>query len=239
MKRVPLSSHSNRLLAGLTPAAQRRFVAACDTVEFNFAEVLSEPGDRIRHVYFPTGGFVSMSKRLPENHNLEVAMVGSEGMLGTSLLLGVSRSPLHVIVQGAGQTLRMKAESFQSELTRSTALQRRLRRYLYVTVAELAQTAACTHYHLIEARLARWLLMTQDRAHSPDFFVTQLFLAYMLGVRRVGITKAAGDLHSRGLIQYRRGNMTILNRRGLEAASCRCYRADRASYDRIMGTSGQ
>jgi CRP-like cAMP-binding protein len=146
----------------------------------------------------------------------------------------VDISPLHAVVQGPGLALRMDAAKFVNEIEQSPALQRVLKTYLYISMVQLAQTAACTHFHVVEARLSRWLLMTQDRAQSNQFHVTHEFLAYMLGVRRVGVTRAATSLHNQKLINYRRGDITILDRRGLKAASCKCYDMDNEIYERMM-----
>lgn len=229
----PAAAH-NQLLAALPGRDQRRLLAGCEPVQLAFAQILSEPGERIRHVYFPTESFISLTKPLQNPASLEAGLIGDEGMLGITLILGVDISLLHAVVQGEGTALRMNAATFRGELGRSPALERRLKRYLYVTVGQIAQAAACASYHMLEARLARWLLMTQDRAHSNSFHVTHVFLAYMLGVRRVGVTKAATALQNRQLISYSRGNVTVLDRSGLEAASCDCYAADKASYATIM-----
>lgn len=226
---------TNHLLDALPPKDCSQLLSKCEHIELKFAEVLCRPGERISHVYFPTGSFVSLVTPMDGNAGLEVGLIGNEGMLGITLVLGVDVAPFHALVQGAGPALRMTASAFLSELGQSSTLQQKLKQYLYVSMRQLAQTAACTRFHVVEARLARWLLMTQDRAHSNYFHVTHVFLAYILGVRRVGITKAANALQKRKLISYQRGNITIIDRAGLEAASCACYRADKESYARILG----
>ncbi len=226
---------ANRLLATLPQADSRRILARCDQVELQSHDVLYEAGAPLRHVYFPTSAFISLVTPLDACAGLEVALVGNEGMVGSALLLGVAVSPLNHLVQGAGGALRMDTASFKRELLRCNALRLRLNRYAYVKMHQFAQTAACTRFHMVEARLARWLLMTHDRSASDAFYATHEFLAYMLGVRRVGITRAATALQRQSLIGYSRGHITVLDRRGLEAKSCGCYEAANELYERVLG----
>lgn len=228
------SGHENLILAALPATERRQWLANCKPVELAFGDRLCEQGDPTRHVYFPTGGFISLISAVDGRSRLEVGLIGAEGMLGVSLLVGAHNAPLRALVQGAGPALRIDAAKFSRALKRSRVLREVLTRYLYVLMSQLAQMAACTSFHLVEARLARWLLMTRDRAHSNEFYLTQEFLAYMLGVRRVGITHAAGSLQHRKLMRYRRGQMTILDGSGLERASCECYAADVRVYESLM-----
>jgi CRP-like cAMP-binding protein len=225
---------TNRLLAALPSKDRLQILASCEQIELVFGNILCEPGETIRHVYFPTDSFVSLVMLIDGSSGLEVGLIGNEGMLGLPLMLGVDVAPLHALVQGAGPALRIEAPSFVHVFGQSPALQQELKRYLYVSMRQLAQTAACNRFHIVEQRLAHWLLMTRDRAHAEEFHVTHEFLAKMLGVRRVGVTKAAGSLQKKKLISYNRGDIKILDIGGLKAASCGCYQADKETYDRIM-----
>ncbi len=228
---------SNRLLDRLSRSESEDLLSECSRVELTFGQILYEPNARIRHVYFPTNSFISLVIPVDGSANLEVGLVGSEGMLGVPLVLGVDASPLRALVRGAGPAWRMSAAKFLRRLGRSARLRRALNRYLQVRMSQLAQAAACTRYHVVEQRLARWLLMTQDRAHQAQFHVTHEFLSYMLGVRRVGVTKAAHALQARQLIHYHRGEVTIVDRAGMESACCACYQADRDTYEELLAQS--
>jgi len=227
----------NQLLAALPAKERDRFLADCTLENLEFGTVLYEQGDQMRHVYFPIDGFISMLITVDRRFTLEVGMIGSEGMCGYALNLGGNVSSLRALVQGTGAAWRMNTAMFRRHLDTMPGLRQLLGRYVHVILGQLSQSAACLRFHVVEKRLARWLMMTQDRAHTDSFGVTQEFLAYMLGVRRSGVSTAAGILQARKLIHYTRGRMRILNRARLEAAACVCYRADLDAYRHGMVAS--
>jgi CRP-like cAMP-binding protein len=199
-------------------------------VELRLSEIVGDAGSPTASVLFPIDGFVSLLAQVDGRHAIEVGMVGREGMLGIQLALGVATEPLRALVQGPGRALCLSATVFRREFCADPALRSTIDRYVYVLFVQNARAAACLRFHRIEQRLARWLLMCHDRAGADRFRVTHEFLAYMLGVRRVGVTVAAGAFQRRKLIAYDRGEMTIVDRAGLEQATCRCYASDRAAY---------
>jgi CRP-like cAMP-binding protein len=227
----------NLLLASLPGAVRRRLTADRPPINLALSESLSEAGDRIRHVYFPNDGFISLITPARGRGQLEIGLVGCEGMLGVPVLLDVNVSPLRAMVQGAGSAWRVNAATLRQEIEADTGVRTTFNRYLYVFLAQLMQTATCTRFHHIEARLARWLLMTRDRAHSDRFHITHEFLALMLGVRRAGVTSAASALQRRRVIRYHRGDVSVLDVRGLERAACDCYAIDNQIYARMLGRS--
>ena len=225
----------NRLIAGLPRKDRLRIVDRCEPMDLVPDAVLCEPDRPLRHVYFPQNGFISMVATVRAHPPLEMGLIGNEGMLGATLVLDVESAPLRGVVRGPGVALRMSARTFRKELDDCVALKRSVRHYLYVLMAQLTQTAVCTRFHPVEARLARWLLMTHDRADADQFHLTHERLADMIGVRRSGVTIAAGVLSARRLIRYSRGEIQILDRGGLEKASCECYGAVIEDYARLLG----
>ena len=224
----------NRLIAQLPRPSRLRLLANCKSVQVDLGTVLCQPPEPTRHVYFPIDCFVSLIATNDGTSGLRVGMVGREGMVGTQLALGVSATPLMALVQGPGTARRIDAGPFCREFSSSPALRKILNRYISVRMAQLATSAVCTRFHSVEQRLARCLLMSQDRAHSDEFHLTHEFLAFLLGVRRVGITTAASDLQRRGLIRYHRGAITVVNRSGLATTACACYAADNDDYNRLL-----
>jgi CRP-like cAMP-binding protein len=213
----------NLLLASLPKTTYRALLPCLVPSTLAFGDVLYEPEARMRHVYFPSDCLVSLLTVTDRHFALEVGMVGREGMVGVALALGVTTSPVRALVQGSGAAMRMSSRRFASALRRSPALQEGLHGYIHGLMSQISRTAACNRFHVVEARLARWLLMTRDRLGADEFRMTHEFLAAMLGVRRVGVTEAASALQRRKLIEYSRGLIRVLDGAGLEAASCSCY----------------
>lgn len=225
----------NLLLDHLPRADASQLLAGGERVELRVAQVLLEAGGSTPQVWFLETGIVSLMATLETRHPIGVGMIGQEGMLGVQLALGVATSGVQARVLGEGSAWRVGRAPFAQALDRSSALRRLLARYAYVLMAQLECAAACQRFHAIEPRLARWLLMSQDRALSPRFHATHEILALMLGVRRVGVTMAAAALQRRGLIEYHRGDLTVLDRTGLESVACSCYALDGRVYRRVLG----
>jgi CRP-like cAMP-binding protein len=213
----------NRLLDGLPRKDRHQALERCQSVDLVVGAILCETDQPLRHVYFPLSGFISLVTKVGGHKPLELGLIGNEGMLGATVVLGVDTAPQRAVVQGAGIALRMSKPQLDRQLHESPHLVRLLNRYLFGWLAQLSQNTACNRFHEVEARLARWLLMTHDRAHADHFHLTHEFLADMLGVRRSAVTIAAGGLRRRRLIQYVRGEINVLDRAGLEATSCECY----------------
>lgn len=213
----------NAILAALPRAEYRRVLALLQPVTLTFGEVLYEQGERITHVYFPNDSLVSLLTLVDRHLALEVGLVGREGLVGVSYAMGIGATPLRALVQGTGTAMRIKAPAFRRALNASPSLQREVHLYAHALMSQVAKTAACNRFHVVQERLARWLLMTRDRMRSDNFRLTHEFLANMLGVRRVGVTKAADALRKRKLIAYSRGNIEIVDGPGLEDAACSCY----------------
>jgi len=225
---------ANRLLAALPKKEYLRLLPELEQVPLTFGDVLYEPGDAISHVYFPDNGIISLLSRVESRKLLEVGIVGSEGVAGLPAVLGLRPSLNRGLVQSGGTAKRMKAAALRREFKRDGALQRLLHRYLHSLLTQISQSAVCNRFHTVDARLARWLLMTHDRVGSDDFRLTQEFLSNMLGVRREAVSKAAGALQKRGFVNYSRGHITVLSRAGLEAATCQCYRVIRDEADLVF-----
>ena len=229
-----LSQPQNALLARLPRAELKAVLALCDTVELVFGTEIYQPGDSTSQVYFPRSGYLSLISSLPKTPKVEIGMVGREGFIGTQLVLGVPRAPWIVLVQGEGVAERMPALAFKKALEGAGVLKSVLMRYMATLMVQFSIAAPCLRFHEISPRLARWLLMTQDRADASVFRATHEYLSYMLGVRRAGVTEAAGALQRTGAIRYERGMVTVLDRALLEQAACSCYAADIAAYHTAM-----
>lgn len=225
----------NHILAALSAGDHRRILSRLEPVSLRKRQVLHEPDGPISHVYFPRTGVASIVTRMSGGGTVEVATIGNEGVVGLSAYLGNGRSSMEVFVQIPGEAARMESGAFRQEIRAGTALRGALRRYTQAFLTQIGQSAACNRVHPIGQRCARWLLMSHDRVPGDEFSLTQEFLAEMLGVRRAGVTVAAGLLKRKGLIDYRRGIIRIVSRSGLEKAACECYKLIRTEHERLVG----
>ena len=225
---------SNRILNALPREEYERLAPNLEPVEMPPGEVLYHPDEPVTHVYFPNRGIVSIISIFADGGSVEVGMVGNEGMFGVSVILGSITAPLEALVQLRGEGLRMPAALIREEFKKGEHLQDLLLRYTQAFIIQIAQNAACNRVHHVEGRLARWLLMCQDRAMSGELDLTQEFIAVMLGTRRAGVTEAAGQLKDAGVISYSRGHITILDREGLESISCECYPIVKQEFDLMV-----
>ena len=228
-------STQNQLLCALPQAEYDRFVPYLEIVNLPFKHVLYEPNQSVDYVYFLNHGVVSMVTITEEGETVEAATIGNEGMAGIHVLLGVDQLSLQAIAQVAGNGMRMRVDAFRREVTPETRLYNLLLKYIQALISQLSQTVACNRLHSVEERCSRWLLMCHDRVPSDEFFLTQELLSQMLGVRRASVSVVAAILQKAGLITYSRGRIRILDRPGLEAAACECYRLVKTEFDRLLG----
>ncbi|MGI8788072.1 MAG: Crp/Fnr family transcriptional regulator [Pyrinomonadaceae bacterium] len=226
---------NNQILAALPKKEYQRLLPDLEEFDLIYTKHIYEDGERISHVYFPESGIVSLLSSVGEKALLEVGIVGSEGMIGLPVFAGYKASNNRAVVQGEGSAMKMSAANFLKECKLGGALSSLLQRYTYFLLMQISQSAACNLYHRIEPRLARWLMMTRDRMHADEFKITQEFLSHMLGVRREAVSKAAANLQQQHLISYSRGNLSILNRAGLEKAACQCYQILKAEAGNYKG----
>jgi len=224
----------NRLLAALPKKEYQRLLPELKSTFLTFGDVLYDPGDTIKHVYFPNDSIISLLSAVTERSTLEVGMVGNEGMAGLPIFMGVKVSSTRALVQASGSAMRMTSAAVRDEANRLGSLHRLLHRYSHSLLTQISQSSACNRFHAVDSRLARWLLMTRDRVGVDDFRLTQDFMSNMLGVRREGVNKAAGALQTRKLISYSRGVIKVLNRPGLEAISCACYALIKCESDSYL-----
>ena len=225
----------NRLLAVLPREEYERILPHLGRVSFKLGEVVYESGGRMSYIYFPTEAVVSLLYTMENGSSAEMGMAGKEGLVGIALFMGGGTMPNRAVVQSAGGAFRMRAQALQEEFARGGAFQRLLLRYTQALITQMSQTAVCNRLHTIEQQLCRWLLLSHDRLDTDELVMTQELIANMLGVRREGVTAAAGRLQEQGLISYVRGRIQILDRAGLEAAVCECYKVVKDEYDRLLG----
>ena len=224
----------NALLAALPQAEWQRWLPHLELVDVPLGQVLYESGSQMTHAYFPTSAIISLLYVLEDGAAAEIAMVGFEGIVGVSLFMGGETTPSRALVQRAGEVWRLKASVMKDEFNRSGPVLHLLLRYTQALITQMAQTAVCNRHHSLDQQLCRWLLLSLDRLDSNELAMTQELIANMLGVRREGVTQAAGKLHEAGLIEYRRGHIKVLDRKGLEERVCECYSVVKTEYDRLL-----
>ena len=229
-----IALQKNQLIAALSAAERARWQPHLELVEMPLGKVLYESGGTLTHVYFPTTSIVSLLYVMEDGASAEIAVVGNEGIIGISLFMGGASTPSRAIVQSAGQAIRLNAALMMMEFNRAGPVLRLLLRYTQALITQMAQTAVCNRHHSLDQQLSRWLLLSLDRLQSKELVMTQELIANMLGVRREGVTEAAGRLQQAGLIKYTRGRITVLDRRGLEKRSCECYAVVKKEYDRLL-----
>jgi CRP-like cAMP-binding protein len=228
------SPRQNHLLAALPATDFERLQSGLILVPLPLGEVLYESGSQLRHVYFPTNAIVSLLYLLADGASAEIAVVGNEGIIGVSLFMGGETTPSRAVVQSAGHGYRLAGNLLKDEFTRGGAMQHLLLRYTQALITQMAQTAVCNRHHSLDQQLCRWLLLSLDRLSGNDLVMTQELIANMLGVRREGVTEAAGNLQAAGLIKYSRGHITVVDRAGLEARTCECYAVVKKESDRLL-----
>jgi CRP-like cAMP-binding protein len=228
------SPHQNHLLAALPASDYQRLASHLELVPMKLGEVLYESGVQLRYVYFPTTSILSLLYVMEDGASAEIAIVGNEGILGISLFMGGETTPSRAVVQSAGHAFRLKAELLKNEFGRFGPTMHLLLRYTQALITQMAQTAVCNRHHSVDQQLCRWLLLSLDRLQTNELSMTQELIANMLGVRREGVTEAAGKLQAAGLIQYRRGRITVLDRPGVEARVCECYQVVKKEFDRLL-----
>jgi CRP-like cAMP-binding protein len=224
----------NHLLAALPEAEWLRWLPQLEPVDLPLGNVLYESGNRLAHVYFPTTSIISLLYVMEDGASAEIAVVGYEGIVGISLFMGGESTPSRAVVQSAGQGFRLKADLMMQEFNRAGPVLHLLLRYTQALITQMAQTAVCNRHHSLDQQLCRWLLLSLDRLPSDELVMTQELIANMLGVRREGVTAAAGQLQQAGLIQYRRGRITVMDRERLEQRACECYAVVKKEYDRLL-----
>jgi CRP-like cAMP-binding protein len=231
---LPHSPNQNHLLAALPAAEFKRLATHLEHVSLPLGEIIYEPGGQLRHAYFPTTVIVSLHYVMESGASAEIAGVGNEGVVGIALFMGGATTPSSAVVQTAGHAYRLESHLLMQEFNRAGQMRHLLLRYTQALMTQMAQTAACNRHHSVEQQLCRWLLLTLDRSPTNELLMTQELVASMLGVRREGITEAAGRLRHAGLIRYRRGHITVLEREGLETRVCECYAVVKKELRRLL-----